>query len=155
VLLESVHAELTRRVAEHLTTAPTWLLLVHGLHRVRALRRNEDDYSFSATSDTPSTPDKILAAVLREGPAVGIHTLFTCDSATNLARALDRNSIRECDWRVLFQVSASDSSTLIDSPVASRLGPSRALLHSEETGAQEKFRPYSWPDSEWVASQLI
>ena len=52
--------------------------------------------------------------------------------------------------RSLFQVSASDSSTLIDSPIASRLGPQRVILHSEETGTQEKFRPYAWPSTDWI-----
>ena len=153
-ILASVHDELLLRQASNLTMAPTWLLLVHGLHRLRALRRNEDDYSFSSSSGAALTPDKVLAAILKEGPSLGIHVMATCDSATNLARAFDRNAIREFDWRVLFQVSASDSSTLIDSPVASRLGPLRALLHSEETGVQEKFRPYSWPEPGWTTSAL-
>jgi len=52
---------------------------------------------------------------------------------------------------VLFQMSQNDSSSLIDSPVASRLGPQRALFHSEEAGALEKFRPYGLPSDEWLA----
>src|SRR6185312_4197212 len=52
---------------------------------------------------------------------------------------------------VLFQMSQNDSSSLIDSPVASRLGPQRALFHSEEVGALEKFRPYGLPSDEWLA----
>ena len=48
-------------------------------------------------------------------------------------------------------MSQNDSSSLIDSPVASRLGPQRALFHSEEAGALEKFRPYGLPSDEWLA----
>jgi hypothetical protein len=55
------------------------------------------------------------------------------------------------ELRVLFQMSQNDSSSLIDSPVASRLGPQRALFHSEEVGALEKFRPYGLPSDEWLA----
>ncbi|MGC3971032.1 MAG: hypothetical protein QM775_27960 [Pirellulales bacterium] len=46
-------------------------------------------------------------------------------------------------------MSQNDSSNLIDSPLASRLGPNRALLFSEEQGRLEKFRPYSLPDDDW------
>ena len=151
-VLEAARAELAKRQEDHATLAPPWLILVHALHRFRALRRNEDDYSFSSSSgDAPPTPDKALATILKEGPSLGIHVMVTCDGATNLARSFDRNAIREFEHRALFQISATDSSTLIDSPVASRLGPMRALLHSEETGTQEKFRPYTWPDEAWVA----
>ncbi|HMC88924.1 MAG TPA: hypothetical protein VKI17_05225, partial [Gemmataceae bacterium] len=50
-----------------------------------------------------------------------------------------------------FQMSSNDSSSLIDSPVASRLGPYRAFFHSEEQGKLEKFRPYGLPPREWLA----
>ena len=43
--------------------------------------------------------------------------------------------------RVLFQMSAADSSTLIDLPLAGKLGPQRACS-SARTGPLEKFRPY-------------
>ncbi len=149
-ILEKATAELLRRQSDQSTQAPTCLILVHAIHRFRSLRRNEDDFSYSSSTDTPATADKLLAALLREGPSLGIHVMITCDGATNLARTFDRNAIREFEWRLLFQVSASDSSTLIDSPIASRLGPQRVILHSEETGSQEKFRPYAWPPSEWI-----
>ncbi len=149
-ILESATAELSRRQSDQRTQAPVCLVLVHAIHRFRSLRRNEDDFSFSTTTDTPATADRLLAMLLREGPPLGIHVMITCDGATNLARAFDRNAIREFEWRLLFQVSASDSSTLIDSPIASRLGPQRVILHSEESGTQEKFRPYAWPLDEWL-----
>ena len=47
--------------------------------------------------------------------------------------------------RVLFQMSAADSSNLIDSPLASRLGQHRALYHTEDRAQPEKFRPYGPP----------
>ena len=150
-LLTRATAELVRRQSDLTLSPPPCLVLVHAIHRFRSLRRDEDDYSFSSSSQTVATPDRQLATLLREGPTLGIHVLVTCDSAANLARSFDRNSIREFEWRMLFQVSASDSSTLIDSPVASRLGPQRVLLHSEETGTQEKFRPYAWPTSQWLS----
>jgi hypothetical protein len=52
--------------------------------------------------------------------------------------------------RVLFKMSGNDSSTLIDTPAASRLGFHRALFVSEEQGRLEKFRPYGTPTQEWI-----
>ena len=52
---------------------------------------------------------------------------------------------------VNFQMSGDDSSNLIDTPAASKLGHYRALFHSEEFGGLEKFRPYDLPGSQWLA----
>ena len=95
-------------------------------------------------------PDKQLAELLREGPGVGIHVLLWCDTASNLTRALDRQGLREFDYRVLMQMSATDSAALIDSPEAGKLGLHRALLHSEEQGVSEKFRPYAVPSERLI-----
>ncbi|MCL2330121.1 MAG: hypothetical protein FWC56_02340, partial [Phycisphaerae bacterium] len=65
-------------------------------------------------------------------------------------RTFDRTTLREFDNRVLFQMSANDSSNLIDSPLANRLGFYRALFFSEEHGLLEKFRPYDLPDRPWL-----
>ena len=56
-----------------------------------------------------------------------------------------RQGIKEFEIRVLFQMSAADSSNLIDSPAANKLGFFRALSYSEEQGVMEKFRPYALP----------
>jgi hypothetical protein len=48
-------------------------------------------------------------------------------------------------------MSAADSSQLIDSPAAGRLGENRAFFYSEEQGRLEKFRPYSPPEEEALA----
>ncbi len=117
-------------------------LLVHQLQRYRSLRRNEDDFSFSG-SDGPPSSDKLLAGIVREGPVTGVHVLVMCDTLASLQRAFDRNALREFDWKVLYQISPADSSTLIDSPAASRLGTNRGLLQSEELGLLEKYRPYA------------
>ena len=52
--------------------------------------------------------------------------------------------------RVLFSMNAADSSNLMDSPAASKLGPHRALFYSEDQGKTEKFRPYGLPALEWL-----
>ncbi|MBM4112816.1 MAG: cell division protein FtsK [Phycisphaerae bacterium] len=147
-----------RRVAEEVgarTSAtgaepPPTFLLIHALHRFRSLRR-EEDYGFSS-GDAPATPAALFAAILRDGPAVGVHVITWVDTLASLHRVVDRASLREFDQRVLFQLSATDSSTLIDSPAATRLGANRALLYSEEQGTLEKFRPYRMPSDEWLTA---
>jgi len=52
---------------------------------------------------------------------------------------------------VAFRMNGSDSSNLIDTPAAARLGVHRALLYHGDSGAVEKFRPYAAPPPEWVA----
>jgi len=133
--------ESSQRVTDHAI-----IVMVHGVQRVRALRRNEDDYSFGG-GDAPPSPDRVLAAIAREGPALGVHAWLWIDNGASLSRAIDRSALREFDWRVLFQCSAADSSALVDSGIASRLGPSRALLHDELSGRDEKFRPWALPAS--------
>ncbi len=128
-------------------------VIVHGLQRYRMLRRSDDDFSFSMDGkDKPANPGKQLAELLRDGPPLGIHVLAWVDTAAALDRAFDRQTVREFDNRVLFQMSAADSSNLIDSPLANRLGFYRALLYSEEQGLLEKFRPYALPDAEWISA---
>ncbi len=122
--------------------APPIFLHIHLLQRFRALRRAEDDFSFSA-SDGPPTPDKLLLGIVREGPSAGVHTIVVTDNLASFGRSFDRNGQREFDWKAMYQLSATDSSALIDSPAASRLGTNRGILHSEELGVTEKFRPYA------------
>ena len=49
-------------------------------------------------------------------------------------------------------MSGNDSSNLIDSPAAGKLGVNRALLYSEEQGQLEKFRPYGLAAEAWLAA---
>jgi hypothetical protein len=65
-------------------------------------------------------------------------------------RTFERGTLKEFELRILFQMSGSDSSQLIDNPLASKLGPQRALFIHEETSTFEKFRPYSFPTTEWL-----
>lgn len=160
--IERMAAETRRRLsAEDLAVGnghgraqppPPWALLVHGLHRFRALRRAENEFDFSSSADDKAPPaDRLLAEVLREGPAVGVHVVAWVDTAANLTRWMERSLLREFDARVLMQMSAADSSALIDAPTAASLGAGRALLFSEEAGVVEKFRPFALPGAAWLA----
>jgi DNA segregation ATPase FtsK/SpoIIIE, S-DNA-T family len=126
----------------------THYLIIHGVHRFRDLRRPDDEYSFGRGGTI--TPAQHLTTILRDGPSVGVHCLMWCDTLVNVNRAFDRTMLRECTQRVLFQMSATDSSHLIDSPLAARLGRNRALFSREEQEQPEKFRPYGFPSREWL-----
>jgi hypothetical protein len=159
-IINEVAAEVDRRLADDDTAGPPIYLVIYGLQRARDLRQEEDSFSFSSFgSDEPAPPNpaKQFPTILREGPELGVHTLVWCDTATNLTRTLDRRALREFDMRVVFQMSADDSSNLIDTPAAGKLGPNRALFFSDEQGRLEKFRPYGLPSEDWltwVAAQL-
>jgi hypothetical protein len=150
--MNEIAQELAKREIDQRADAPPVYLFIHALQRFRMLRQ-EEDYGFSSSGegDAPK-PDKQFGQIIREGPVHGIHVLTWCDTAGNLNRCLDRQSLREFESRVLFQMGSTDSSSLIDSPVASKLGPYRALFFSEEQGVVEKFRPYAAPDSQWLAN---
>ncbi len=65
-------------------------------------------------------------------------------------RSLSRKALTEFEMRVVFQMSANDSASLIDSPNASNLGLHRALFYNEHDGTLETFRPYAAPGQDWL-----
>jgi ABC-type multidrug transport system fused ATPase/permease subunit len=147
-VLQTILDEVTRRDEQGVQDPPSVYLCIFGLQRYRDLRQSED-FSFGS-DDKPPSPDKLFSQILRDGPPVGVHSLIWCDTATNVDRAFDRQTMREFDMRVVFQMSPSDSTNLIDSPAANKLGMRHALFYSEEKGVLEKFRPYGMLDEEWL-----
>ncbi|NOY41317.1 MAG: AAA family ATPase [Planctomycetes bacterium] len=155
--------EVTRRSKNADQQYSPHYLIVHDLAQFRDLRITEDDFGFSSslgsngTNGQPVPTDKQFRTLLREGPAVGVHVLLWCESFNSLSRTIDRLTLRELDYRVALQMSSVDSTSLIDSPAASRLGEHRAVLYRDDLGTQVKFRPYGRPTTEWidwVAEQL-
>jgi hypothetical protein len=67
-----------------------------------------------------------------------------------MTRFLGRKTLSEFEMRVLFQMSASDSASLIDNPDAATLGLHRALFYNDREGYLETFRPYARPGNEWI-----
>ena len=124
-------------------------LLIHGLHRFRKLRA-EDEFDFSiADPDAAPKPGAEFAELIHEGSAHGIHILASIDTLNSVNRFLNRKALSEFEMRVVFQMSANDSASLIDSPKAGNLGLHRALFHNEQAGTLETFRPYATPDPAW------
>jgi hypothetical protein len=148
--VKNIAAEVDRRVAAGDQSAEPIFLIIDNLSRFRDLKKGDEFAVSSFDDDGSPSAGKQLATILREGPAVGVHVLIWCDSYVNLSRWLERNTLRDCDLRALFQMSANDSANLMDSPAASRLGTHMAILYSEEQGQAEKFRPYGVPSQAWL-----
>ncbi len=146
-----IAAEVERRLSSDQHDASAIYLFIFDLARFRDLRRG-DDYGYSFGGEPrKADPGQQFGDILRDGPGVGVHTIVWCDTLNNLQRAVDRQGLREFDLRVLYQMSGADSSQLIDTPLASKLGPNLALFYNEEEGRTEKFRPYAWPSETWLA----
>lgn len=150
-VLKEIHAELTRRGDEPGTPM---FLFVFDIARFRDLRKAEDDYSYSSgfgsSEEKELNPAQVFAEILRDGPSVGIFTLTWVDSLQTSQRWLSRDQMNRFEQRILFAMNANDSSTLIDSPQAGRLGENRALLYRGDLGTIEKFRPFSCPSAGWL-----
>lgn len=149
--LREIHRLLQQRVSGE--SAETFPILVNVIQigRLRSLRR-EEDFSFGSTD---ATPDKMLEEILRDGPSHNVHVVVWAESYSTVNRWLSRNAVREFEVRLLMQMSANDSSNLVDSVAASKLGDHVMLLYDEATGHEQKFRPYSNEGLEglcqWVA----
>jgi hypothetical protein len=128
---------------------PEVFLLILGLQEFKALR-SEDEFSFSSDAGVGPTAAASFSSILADGPVAGIHVLASIDTYNNVSRFLGRKGLSEFQLRVLFQMSPSDSASLIDSPEASKLGLHRALLYNEREGSLEKFRPYALPSNAWL-----
>ncbi|WAC19564.1 FtsK/SpoIIIE domain-containing protein [Luteolibacter sp. SL250] len=142
--------ELAARSPDSGRNAPEIFVLIHDIHRFKALRP-DDEFRFSYDDTAPAaSPSQTLADLVGEGGPSGFHVLATSDTWNNVSRWIPRKLLADFEMRVLFQMSAADSSNLIDSPDASNLGLHKALLHNEQLATQEVFRPYAPLDSGWT-----
>ncbi len=150
-IMTDLSADLKARAAgEAPANAPTVFVFIHGLHRFKKLRQ-EDDFSFSMSGeDAGASAGAQFQEIITEGSSLGLHLLVTIDTFNNVNRSMSRKALSEFEMRVVFQMSANDSASLIDSPKASNLGLHRALFYNEQAGTLETFRPYAAPDREWL-----
>jgi len=148
--IHEIAAELKERLGTGGQGACPIFVFVNGLHKFKKLR-HEEDFSFSMGGESgDADPGAEFDELIREGSACGIHLLIAVDGYSNVTRFISRKGIGEFEMRVVFQMSANDSASLIDSPRASNLGLHRALCFNEREGTLETFRPYAMPDHGWV-----
>ncbi len=146
--ISSLAEELKKRGENTPSAAPEIFVLIQGIQNFKKLRQ-EDEFSFSSSA-SEDAPAAALMNLITEGPARGIHVIITCDTYNNISRFLGRKALTEFEMRVVFQMSATDSASMIDAPNASALGLHRALFYNEREGSLETFRPYAQPDNAWI-----
>jgi hypothetical protein len=143
----------TREAAGDGSNSPTIILAIRNIGQFRSLRRDEDDFGMSGFGATKSaTPASQLGDLIRKGPLVGIHVIVWSDTFSNAMRWLSNSLLREFDSRIAFRLNQTDSSSLIDTPAAASLSPGRAILYRDQTGAADRFRPFSWPSQQWLSN---
>jgi hypothetical protein len=148
--MRELTAELDRRTDPELAAhAPPVFVFIRDLQRFKALR-HEEDFGFSTDDSQGPKPGPQFEKVVSEGASVGLHLIVSCDTLNNVNRFLSRKALTEFEMRVLFQMSANDSASLIDSSKAGNLGLHRALFHNAQQGYLETFRPYGLPSSFWL-----
>ena len=150
-LLERLHKQLKERISQGHSSWEPVLWCVSPLERFRDFRKS-DDFSFG-DSGAPA-PDAVFQELLREGPAVGMHSIVWAQNASSIPRWLPRQSMQDFELRALMTMSAQDSNNLIDQPIAQKMNANVMLLYDDATGRITKFRPYeldsSEPLKEWV-----
>jgi S-DNA-T family DNA segregation ATPase FtsK/SpoIIIE len=148
-VLSGLAAEQQQRADGSNIGGPDTYLFIHALQRNKKLRFDEE-MSFSLDPGAESNPGLQLNKLICEGAALGFHVLATCDTYNNVMRFLSRKALSEFEMRVVFQMSANDSASLIESPQANDLGLHRAILFNGQQGWSETFRPYALPDHAWL-----
>ena len=151
-VMKELSDELKRRTEDPDTeSAPPVFLFIQGLQKYGKLRY-EDDFGFGGSdADAALKPSAVLNSLVSEGARLGLHVIASCDSYNSVNRYLSRKTLSEFEMRVLFQMSANDSASLIENPKASTLGLHRALFYNAQEGHLETFRPYALPDAEWLS----
>ncbi len=148
-VMSELATEQQRRTNEPASADVVTYLLIHGLQQNKKLRFDEE-MSFSLDAGAGAHPGLQLNQLICEGAGLGFHVIATCDTYNNVVRMLSRKALSEFEMRVVFQMSANDSASLIESPAANNLGLHRAILYNGQQGWMETFRPYALPDEGWL-----
>ncbi len=145
-VLTGLRDELQRRIDSPSLPMPPLVLVVHRLQSAR-----DFDTSTIGIDGEPS-PGETLASILRDGPEFGIHSIVSCDTATNLERRLEPTAQREFGLRVVTRMSEGDSLQLIDVPDAAKLVGAQAIFCDEDRSERAKLRAYGFPPARWLQS---
>ncbi|QEG02275.1 FtsK-like domain-containing protein [Stieleria maiorica] len=147
-------AELVKERGDEAEGVHPIIVVIDPLDRFRDFR-HEDAFSFSLDATQGSmSGGQALREVLKDGPPANVYCVLVCGGAEILTRWLPRQSQHDVELRVLGQLNASDSSLLIDSPVASELSAATMLLYDEPAGRISKFRQPDQADAMDVKAWL-
>lgn len=142
-VLDRVHRTVQDRLASGTFDGPPVLLFLAGLDRARDLEPGRA---------LPGEPElsEVLAAVLRDGPDVGVHVVAWSSGVEALDRRLGAAAQREFALRVATRLDTESSEALLDSSAASDLRDNQAVLHDEDWGRVVRFRPFVPPPVSWL-----
>ena len=126
-------------------SSPVFIVLA-GLHHALAAPRAYD----GDASERFASAER-LAKIVQLGPSVGVHVVAWCDALSSFAAVLGAAMLPEFEMRAVTRLSEDDSTALLDSPAASLLKDSEALLLDRRSGALQSFRPYASPEDAWLA----
>ena len=146
--------ELVKERGDDAERAQPVIAVIDPLDRFRDFRQDD---SFNFSLDSAGSADNGPAAlkeVLRDGPNANVFVILVCNGAETLSRWLPRASQHDLELKLLGRMNASDSSMLIDSPVASELSAATTLLYDDADGKTMKFRQCDLPDPEAVKRWL-
>jgi S-DNA-T family DNA segregation ATPase FtsK/SpoIIIE len=130
------------------------IAVIDPLERFRDLRQDD---SFNFSLDSPGagvSGPAALQNVLREGPPANVFVILVCGSAETLSRWLPRASQHDLELRIVGQMNQTDSSLLIDSPMAAELSAATMLLYDDADGRTTKFRQCDLPEASQVKDWL-
>ncbi len=144
--LESLKEEVERRLDDESTGDSNIYLTLLATQRGRKFRKI-DGYTLSEEGE-------LLSYILKEGADVGVFVIMHVDNLNNMGRCFDDAIRNEFSQRIALQMSADDSTNLIDSDIASKLGPDRAYYYDETEGILKKFKPYTKPNLMWFENLL-
>lgn len=155
-IITELATEMERRTEQPAAAiAPANYLLVHALEKHKKLRYDEElSFSMDAAASA-GNPGLLFNKLICEGAPQGFHVLSTCDTYNNVMRCLSRKALSEFEMRVVFQMSANDSASLIDTPQANHLGLHRAIYFNGHGGWLETFRPYALPGDAWLDNAAL
>ncbi len=130
------------------------VVIIDPLERFRDFRQDE---SFNFSLDAAGSGDSgatALQDLLRDGPSANVFVVLVCGSAESLSRWLPRASQHDLELRILGRMNATDSSALIDTPMATDLSAATMLLYDDSDGRITKFRQCDLPDAGAVKAWL-
>jgi S-DNA-T family DNA segregation ATPase FtsK/SpoIIIE len=131
--------EIVKERGDEAQRVPPIVAVLDPLDRFRDFR-HDDTFNFSLDAGGALSGGQAFREILKDGPPAGVFCLLVCGSAEIVSRWLPRQSQHDVELRVLGRLNPSDSSLLIDSPMAAELSAATMVLYDEPTGQLRKFR---------------
>ncbi len=118
------------------------ILVIAGMGRARDF--DPGDYDDESAS-------RVLGAILRDGPEVGIHTVMWFENASSVRKRLGGDQLNECGLRMIGPMARDESSELADTPDGAYLKPGQAIVADVDRSTTTKVRRFASPPAGWLS----